>query len=214
MLSLKGLDARSELTKYAALLKNNHLDFVMRYYSHTAAKNLSLAEARALSKDGLKIGVVWETIGNHSGFFNHLQGLADGSAAYQMASGQIGQPITSTIYFAVDYDASAADIAIPISAYFAGIGDAFEAAAKGGERYQIGVYGSGLCCKTLLAKGLAQMSWLSQSTGFAGSKEYASSQSYNLIQYLPTNITDDDGVGLSADPDATNGTRPAGLFTI
>jgi hypothetical protein len=214
MLTTNGLDASFELTKHAISLKAQGIDFVMRYYSYNASKNLSLAEARALSDAGLKIGVVWETAGTYSGFFNRLQGLADGSAAYQMASNSIGQPLGSTIYFAVDYDPSATDIATSISDYFFGIGDAFDAASKGAAGYRIGVYGSGLCCKTLLTNNLAEMSWLSQSTGFAGSKDYASSQSYNLIQYLPTKITVDDDNALSVDPDATNSARPAGLFTI
>lgn len=214
MPTTNGLDASFELTKHAIALKAQGIDFVMRYYSHNATKNLSLAEARALSDAGLEIGVVWETSGTHSGFFNRLQGLADGSAAYQLAANSIGQPAGSTIYFAVDYDPSLADINSPISAYFLGIGDAFGTASNGASNYRIGVYGSGLCCKTLLANKLAEMSWLSQSTGFAGSKDYASSQSYNLIQYLPTKITVDDGGDLSVDPDASNGARPAGLFTI
>jgi len=211
---IKGLDASVELTKHAISLRAQGFDFVMRYYSHNASKNLSLAEARALTDAGLKIGVVWETTGDHSGFFSYRQGLADGSAAYHIAADKIGQPPGSTIYFAVDYDASATEIAAPINEYFSGIGAAFRAAAKGAAGYQIGVYGSGLCCKTLLEKKLANMSWLSQSTGFAGSKEYANSRSYNLIQYGSKTIRVDDGYRLNFDPDTTNGDRPAGLFTI
>ena len=93
----------------------------MRYCSHDAAKNLSPGEARALSQAGMRIGVVWETAGTHAGFFSRAQGLADGAAAFLMASQVIGQPIGSAIYFAVDYDPTQADIDGAISNYRSGI---------------------------------------------------------------------------------------------
>jgi len=39
--------------------------------------------------------------------------------------------------------------------------------------YRVGVYGSGLCCGTLVERGIASLSWLSQSSGFAGLRQYA-----------------------------------------
>jgi hypothetical protein len=47
---LKGLDTTMELTRHAQALKAQGYDFALRYYSHDAAKNLSLGEARALSQ--------------------------------------------------------------------------------------------------------------------------------------------------------------------
>jgi hypothetical protein len=210
----KGIDASVELTAHAVSLKSQGIDFVLRYYSNNARKNLSLGEARALSEAGLQIGVVWESGGVKSEFFNHVQGVADGSAAYLMACKSIGQPLGSAIYFAVDYDASAADIADCIGPYFAGVRAGFDAASKGAAGYQIGVYGSGLCCQTLLSSGLADMSWLSQSTGFSGSKDYASEQRYNLIQYAGAKISVDGGATLSVDLDATSASLAAGLFKL
>ena len=213
MPALKGLDSALELTRYAQSLKQTHgFDFVLRYYSHTASKNLSLGEAQALSAAGLQIGVVWETAATHASFFSRAQGLSDGSAALLCAQTVIGQPAASCIYFAVDYDATEADIDGCISDYFGGIVAAF--AASQGARYAIGVYGSGLSCSTLVEKGFASMSWLSQSTGFAGSKAYAQSQAWNLSQGMPQRLTMDDGFVLSFDPDSSNADRPAGLFTL
>lgn len=209
----KGLDTTVNLTKHATALKTQGFDFAIRYYSSNPSKNLSLAEARALSGAGLQIGVVWETAGTHVGFFNRQQGLADGAAAWQMAQTTIGQPPGSAIYFAVDYDATSADIDGPVSDYFDGVQAAFQAACANQAPYQIGVYGSGLVCGTLIDAKRAALSWLSQSTGFAGSKAYASGQRYNLIQTLPTTISVD-GVQLSIDPDASNAALPSGLFTL
>jgi hypothetical protein len=76
------------------------------------------------------------------------------------------------------------------------------------------VYGSGLCCDTLADKQLATLGWLSQSSGFAGSKAYAGAGRYNLVQQMPQRITVDGGVALSVDPDATNPERPHGLFRV
>lgn len=210
----KGLDTTMELTRHARALKAQGYDFVLRYYSNNASKNLSLGEARALSQAGLEIGVVWETSGTYPGFFTRGQGLADGAAAFRMAYEAIGQPFGSAIYFAVDYDPTQADLDGAISNYFTGVRAALYVGAQGQSSYRIGVYGSGLCCATLIEREIAGLSWLSQSTGFAGSKQYAEQQRYNLIQLLPARILGEDGVVLSIEPDATHPEHEAGLFSV
>lgn len=214
MSMLRGLDTTMELTRHALALRREGYDFAMRYYSHNAAKNLSLGEARALSQAGLRIGVVWETAGTHASFFNRAQGLADGAAAFLMAREVIGQPYGSAIYFAVDYDPTQADIDGGISNYFTGVHAALYVGAEGQPSYRVGVYGSGLCCGSLVERGMASLSWLSQSTGFAGSRQYAEQRRYDLIQMLPVRIVGEDGAVLSIDPDATHPDREAGLFGV
>jgi hypothetical protein len=91
---------------------------------------------------------------------------------------------------------------------------ALYAGADGQPSYPVGVYGSGLCCGTLVERGIASLSWLSQSTGFAGSRQYAAQRRYDVIQMLPARILGADGIVLSIDPDATNPERGAGLFTL
>jgi len=211
---LKGLDTTMELTRHAAALKAQGYDFALRYYSWNAAKNLSLGEARALSQAGLAIGVVWETSGTRAGFFSRAQGLADGAAAFQMARDVIGQPFGSAIYFAVDYDPTQADLDGAIGDYFTGVHAALYVAAEGKSSYRVGVYGSGLCCGTLVESGAAGCSWLSQSTAFAGSRQYAEQKRYDLIQLLPARILGADGIVLDVDPDATHPDRDGGLFTV
>ncbi|MFK3738901.1 DUF1906 domain-containing protein [Massilia sp. TN1-12] len=211
---LKGLDTTMELTRHARALARQGYDFVLRYYSHNAAKNLSLGEARALAEAGLRIGVVWETAGTRASFFNRSQGLADGAAAFLMAREVIGQPYGSAIYFAVDYDPTQADIDGAISNYFTGVRAALYVAAEGQPSYRVGVYGSGLCCGTLVERGMASLSWLSQSTGYAGSRQYAEQRRYDLIQMLPARILGEDGVVLHVDPDASHPEHEAGLFRV
>jgi hypothetical protein len=214
MAVLKGLDTTIELTRHAEALKRQGYDFALRYYSNNAAKNLSLGEARALCTAGLRIGVVWETSGTRAGFFSRAQGLADGAAAFRMAKEAIGQPHGSAIYFAVDYDPTQADIDGVISNYFTGVHAALYVAAEGQPSYQVGVYGSGLCCGALVERGMAAFSWLSHSTGFAGSRQYAEQRRYDLLQMLPARILGEGGVMLDIDPDTTHPEREAGLFAV
>lgn len=210
----KGLDTTMELTRHAQALREQGFDFALRYYSNNAAKNLSLGEARALSQAGLQIGVVWETSGTRTGFFTRAQGLADGAAAYRMARESIGQPFGSAIYFAVDYDPTQADLDGPVSNYFTGVRAALYAAADGEPSYRVGVYGSGLCCGTLVETGAASLSWLSQSTAFTGSRQYAQQMRYDLLQLLPVRVPGAGGVVLDIDPDVTHPERDGGLFVV
>jgi hypothetical protein len=214
MAALRGLDTTQELTRHACALQGQGIGFAMRYYSHNAAKNLSLGEARALCAAGLQIGAVWEAGGTHVGYFTRAQGLADGACAWRMARETIGQPFGSAIYFAVDFDPTQADVDGAIGAYFTGVNAAFYVAGEGEPSYKVGVYGSGLCCAALVEQGAAAFSWLSQSTGYAGSRQYAEQQLYHLIQTRSARILGADGALLSIDPDATHPERGAGLFTV
>jgi hypothetical protein len=210
----KGLDTTMELTRHAVALREQGYDFALRYYSTNATKNLSLGEARALTQAGLQIGVVWETTGTYANYFTRDQGLADGAMAFRMARETIGQPYGSAIYFAVDYDPTQADLDGAISNYFTGVHAALYVGAEGKPSYRVGVYGSGLCCATLIERGICNLSWLSQSTGFTGSKQYAEQRRYSLTQMLPARILGEDGMVLSIDPDATHPEHEAGLFSV
>ena len=53
MVMLKGLDTTVELTRHAVALREQGYDFALRYYSHNAAKNLSLGEARAAAQSAI-----------------------------------------------------------------------------------------------------------------------------------------------------------------
>ncbi|HEY7485931.1 MAG TPA: glycoside hydrolase domain-containing protein [Streptosporangiaceae bacterium] len=91
----------------AAALKRAGVKFVGRYLSHdTTGKNLTLAEAKQLSAGGLWIFVVWESTAKRA-LAGHAAGVADAKAAEKQAHG-CGMPGGRPIYFAVDFDASAA----------------------------------------------------------------------------------------------------------
>lgn len=212
MAILKGFDTALDMSRHAGALRQQGYDFVIRYYSHNPAKNLSPGEARTLCGAGLRIGAVWESAGTHAGYFSRQQGVLDGADALAQARAA-GQPPGTAIYFAVDYDATRADIDGPVGAYFSGL----RAALNGAAGYRIGVYGSGLCCAAMVDRGLASLSWLSQSGGFCGTQAYAQAMRYDLIQSLGTRISLD-GAALDIDPDASNPQRSPdhdpGLFLL
>jgi LysM repeat protein len=212
--TLKGLDAAVNLTQKAKCLRNQGFDFAVRYYNVSNSqtfpeKRLTLTEAKALVGAGFLLGVVFQQAGNAIGSFNRDIGVRHGKRAHDLAVNSIGQPAGSAIYFSVDFDASASQIDGPITSYFKSVRDAMAEANGGAPRYQIGVYGSGLTCSKLLAKGLVSLTWLAQSMGFRGSKEFAEQKRFNLRQFLPKVKC-----GIDHDPDDTNPDKPSGLFTI
>ncbi|MEH6434386.1 DUF1906 domain-containing protein [Massilia sp. DD77] len=209
---LKGFDTALDMRRQAGALRRQGYDFVIRYDSHNPARNLTPGEARSLCGAGLRIGAVRESAGTHAGYFSRQQGVLDGAAALAQARAA-GQPTGSAIYFAVDYDATRAGIDAPVSAYFSGV----RAALNGAAGYRLGVYGSGLCCGAMLDRGLASLSWRSQSGGFCGSRDYAQAMRHDLIQSLGTRLSLD-GAALEIDPDASNPQRgpehDPGLFLL
>jgi hypothetical protein len=127
----------------------------------------SVAMIAELHNAGLKVWSIYEKgFPTSDAYFSADQGSADGNRAAAFAQ-LMGQPQGTQIYAAVDYDpddsdASGPTINGPISAYM----KAFQAAIQPAG-YLASVYGSGRTCRILMANGLAQTGWLTQSTGFA-----------------------------------------------
>jgi hypothetical protein len=167
----QGIDLPTDAGSVIDAIRGAHLDFVARYYRSPTSHwpTLSASEARLLSSSNLNIVVVWEGASNHASYFSQASGANDATSAYHQAK-SIGQPAGSAIYFAVDYDASAADVTGQISDYFQGVAAGFVAA--GGPDYKIGVYGSGAVCQALIDGGLAEYSWLAMSTGWRGYDDF------------------------------------------
>lgn len=187
----KGFDTTANCSDSAAAIAAAGYDFVGRYLSRSSWKVISAAEAAALNGAGLSVVLVYEDGPTANSYFSQDRGTSDGIRAAQQAAA-IGAPAGTTLYFAVDYDASAADLAGPITAYFQGI-------ASTPTAFQIGVYGSGATCSAITGAGLAGMGWLACAKGWAGYAGYLPAAS--IVQGLPTTV-----LGLSVDPDTGNGT--------
>jgi hypothetical protein len=154
-------------------LQGSRIDFIGRYYRDPASRwpTLSPAEAQRLAALGINIVTLWEWHSADPGYFSYFSGYADGLSAYRQARG-IGQPTGSAIYFAVDFNAR--DQALQsVEQYFRGVAAGLAAAGRGNAPYKVGVYGSGAVCDVVKRAGLAQYSWLTNSTAWDGTLGFA-----------------------------------------
>jgi hypothetical protein len=206
------IDVSSPCTRKAAALRTAGVATVIRYYSRDTirtSKRLSREEAQALAQAGLRIGVVHEgRHGDKPDNFEHASGIADARHARTYGAAMIGQPAGSTIYFAVDFDASQAQIRNLIVPYFRGVADAF-AEATGESGYVVGVYGSGAVCAALLDAALVRKTWLSQSRGWSGHARFLASGRWDLQQALPQSVA-----GIECDPNTANDGHDIGDFVL
>ncbi len=88
------------------------MKFVGRYYSNTASKTLTVAEAHTLSSAGLQLMTVYQDANNNLASFTVPKGTSQATKALQLAAA-VGQPAGSAIYFAVDFDPKPVDVRGP-----------------------------------------------------------------------------------------------------
>lgn len=169
-----GIDMANDASDVLNQLQSSTVGFVARYYRSPVSRwpALSASEAQRLSSLGVNIVAVWEWHSHDPAYFSYGTGYNDALTAYGQAQ-KLGQPVGSAIYFAVDFDANGQALS-SITDYFRGVGSGLAAAAGGTSPYKIGVYGSGAVCDAVKGSGLAQYSWLSNSTAWAGSSAYSS----------------------------------------
>lgn len=153
-MTVNGVDYSSGRPGGAAL-KASGMAFAARYLSHTASKNLSLAEATDLAAHGVSAVVVWETTNNRAAA-GRSAGIADAHDAVQQAAAA-EMPASRPIYFAVDWDADPA-VVIP---YFQGVASVLGLPRVGG-------YGGYKVVKYLLDHGLITWAW--QTAAWSGGK--------------------------------------------
>lgn len=161
--------------------------FVCRYLSHSPSKNLTSAEAHALSDAGIWIVVVWETTAKRA-LDGRTAGIADALDAQQQAQA-CGMPAGRPIYFAVDWDASKTQQAA-IDAYLDGA-----ASVLGAER--VGIYGGYGPVSRAMSGGHAAWGW--QTYAWSGGRWYGDAQ---LQQYSNDHTVD--GVGSDYDRATTD----------
>lgn len=199
----QALDSSLPLKDKISCLKNNGITAVGRYYtsSKTNKKLLKPDEANALSRAGIHIWAVYQDRQDRLSDFSHAKGLAAGADALSYALNTIKQPSASAIYFSVDFDPSKSEYENSVKPFFEGVNEAF---AQGNSPYRIGVYGSGLICRSLLDAVLVTYTWLSMSTGFRGTPEFTASNKWHLLQRREVkgfcNLS-------SVDPDDINGNK-------
>ncbi len=158
----------------------NGYRFVCRYYcaNKSSSKILTKQEAEEFSKY-MDLVCIYQDANDREEYFSNTIGYDDAKNAVDYAMNIIKQPPKSAIYFAVDFNPSMDTIKSNIIPYFKGIKSVFEMMNVA---YQIGVYGSGLVCSVIKEMGLADYTWLAQSTGYLGTAAYNDPTKYNIRQ--------------------------------
>ncbi|MEF3302382.1 DUF1906 domain-containing protein [Paenibacillus sp. GYB003] len=146
----QGFDCATPLNAtLAAAFKAQGFDFVCRYLVPQGWKRLTREEAEAIGEAGLHIVSVYETTADRA-LGGREAGLRDGAAAVQTAKA-VGQPEGSAIYFAVDFDATAAQMPTVI--------DYIRAAGETAPGYLTGVYGSCSVIEAVRDAGVCSRYW-------------------------------------------------------
>ena len=159
MVSIEGVDY-SESRPSPTGLAAAGIHFAVRYVGALNTKfNLTPAEAKSLADAGLWICVVFETQPNRA--LVGRQGGQDDAKKALAAATTCGMPDGRPIYFAVDFDPNASQIAA-VKAYFQGIQDVL------GPRS--GVYGG---LGTIQAADSLGITWLWQTYAWSGHQDPA-----------------------------------------
>ncbi|WP_135546969.1 glycoside hydrolase domain-containing protein [Paenibacillus cymbidii] len=172
----KGFDCATPLTSAtAAAFRRDGMEFVCRYLVPSGWKALTPAEAKLIGDAGLQLVSVFETTADRA-LGGRAAGLADAATALKVAAA-VGQPEGSCIYFAVDFDATAAQMP-SIIAYIA-------AASEATPAYTTGVYGSYSVVEAVIQAGACSRGW--QTYAWSGGKRSARAQIYQYQNDVDSN---------------------------
>lgn len=178
----KIIDVALDVSPFAEELRRKGVETVIRYYNHRNSsrlptKQLTPAEASALTNAGLSLAVVFQQGGGAQGNISELTaetGARDATQALELASG-LRQP-KSAIYFAVDHDYIKASDLKSIEAYFRAAKDTLK------DQYFVGCYGSGTVTGRMKVLGLIDHIWLSGSIAWSGTKTMLHTDQWSLFQ--------------------------------
>ncbi|MGO4496439.1 DUF1906 domain-containing protein [Paenibacillus sp. 2RAB27] len=165
----KGIDCATPLTtKTAAAFALGGFSFAARYLVPSGWKALTKTEADIINQAGMDIVSVFETTADRA-LGGRAAGLADGATAVKVAQ-KVGQPAGSCIYFAVDFEATKAQMATVI--------EYIRAASEATPEYTTGVYGSFAVIEAISKAGACSRFW--QTRAWSYNKKSAAA---NIYQY-------------------------------
>jgi peptidoglycan hydrolase-like protein with peptidoglycan-binding domain len=148
-------------------------------------KKLKPGEPADIIAAGLRFFPIFQTYADSASFFTRSQGYADGQAAHDAALGH-GIDAGAVIYFAVDYDATPAEVDARIVPYFLGVEAGLRAR---GRRYPHGVYGARDVCHRVSTEAFAQWTFASGiTTGWTGNMAYPLPGNWAFDQISTQNI--------------------------
>jgi hypothetical protein len=190
------IDVNVDITQHLSALKKAGVTDIIGYLNPhgQTSKVVTPARAKAIAAAGMTLALVSEGWGDFQhGDISAAAGKRDAEHALA-ALPTLGASPTAAVYFAVDTDASTGQIQSLVVPYFKAIKAAFA-----GSKYRIGAYASGAVCNACLALGLIDFSWITQSNGFLGTKEFLASGRWTLHQQMPAKVA-----GIDCDPDVAN----------
>ena len=211
----KACDCITEITpERAKTLVAAGYETVGRYLTNakvTNAKNKKIqdGEMKTISKAGLSIFPIYQTNGGDKAYFNADQGQEDALNAYNAAL-SYGFPKSTTIYFAVDFDATGDDIKDKILPHFKAINEKMKTLNN---YYKIGVYGSRNVCIQVSDKRYATYSFVSgMSTGFSGNLGFPLPKNWAFDQIKEYAIGSGNG-SIAIDKNIKSGIDPGFKYT-
>lgn len=179
----RGFDCATPLTtKTATAFAVDGYDFVGRYLVPSGWKALTESEATLINQAGISIISVYETTADRA-LGGRTAGVNDGYTAVEVAK-KVGQPEGSTIYCAVDFDATPAQMATVLE-YIKGFSEATP-------RYNTGVYGSYAVIEAAKEAKVCSRFW--QTYAWSRGKE---ADGIHIYQYKNDVVTNGIGVDLN-----------------
>ncbi|ALS56562.1 glycoside hydrolase domain-containing protein, partial [Rathayibacter toxicus] len=164
--SAKAVDCITTITtENAKTLKAAGYAIVGRYLTNTpnvddpTDKNIKPGELATIFANDLSVFPIFQEGGTESSFFTYEKGKIAAERAHNAALSYGFLPGT-TIYFAVDFDASEDDVYSNIVPFFQGIKDKWAECPSLGQ-YKVGIYGVRNACSIVSEKGLASLSYVS-----------------------------------------------------
>lgn len=169
---MKGIDRAMPLSaEEAKTLASYGYTFAGRYYSDSAWKRLTIAEAKRISASGMYIVAIFQNANNAASLFTKAIGEAHAESAVRQAIA-LGQPKNTPIYFAVDFEADTAAELEAVHTYFTAIVERLK-----GTGYTAGVYGS-YTVVSFVATKVAGVMFKFQTKAWSNKKQLPSANLY------------------------------------
>ncbi|RMI12545.1 glycoside hydrolase domain-containing protein [Cellulomonas triticagri] len=178
-----GFDTNTPLTASVAAARRAGGFLVAGRYLTVASKALAPGEIEVIHGAGLKLAPIFQNYNNAATYFTRAAGVDHGQqAAVRARELGIGP---STIFFAVDYDATGDEASSIVREYFEGVVQGLRCSAA--VRYGVGIYATRNVAAAISQAGLAEAVWVSgMSTGYSGNLGFRMPENwhYNQIQEL------------------------------
>lgn len=157
-------------------------------YNGGVSKAITRNEAQIIFDAGLNFFPIYQTSARAASYFTKAQGSADAKAAIEAAL-SLGLPKNTIIYFAVDYDATDAQIESGVLPYFESVSQVMKKSF-----YRTGIYGTRNVCISAAEKGYTVSSFVSDmSTGFSGNLGFSLPDNWAFDQFATVKIGSGDG---------------------